>query len=103
MVRDKETTLHLKEGEHLSHLIQSDGWTVASQMLKQKEEELADLSLIPEDLTVEQFGFEAKARVFALSLIREWRREMDVKIENYQSFLAQTVQPVAESLVINRE
>ena len=101
-MKDKETNLALKEGEHLYHLIGSDGWSVASRILQEKEDELKNLASIPMNLSVEDYGFEAKARSYALALIDAWRRDIDVRIERYTTYIS-TSPETDNGFIVNRD
>lgn len=100
--KDREHQRALKEAEHLHHLIIGDGWAVADRLLREKEEALADLSSIPMDLSVADYGFEAKARAYALSLIASWRRDIDTRVSLYEASLPKPGSQ-SEPIVINRE
>jgi hypothetical protein len=62
-------------------MTESDGWKVAKSMLVERIAILDSVSSIPQNLTFEEMGKQAMFRAHAISLMQDWLREVEGRIE----------------------
>lgn len=100
MARQQQPEESLLPERELYHLIKSDGWKVAKDIINDKIAVIKDVTNIPADLSNEQLARETSGRIYTVALIEEWFAEIQARVDN---FIATTEQPDEETDHIVRQ
>ena len=65
----------------LRRMTESEGWKIARGMLIEKVALLDSVSSIPQDLSFEEMGKQAMFRAHAISLMHDWLREIEARVD----------------------
>jgi hypothetical protein len=89
MPSDPDTQTFLREGEELRRLLEGDAWGIAVRKLEEELALLRDVTNIPDDLDIQEYGIEAYSRKQAISLYEGWLNSLRTHITNYEAYIAQ--------------
>lgn len=78
---DKETAENLRKNTELRRMTESEGWSIAKGLLVNRIAILDSVSSIPDNLSFEEIGKEALFRARAISLVQDWLRDIEGRIE----------------------
>lgn len=78
---DRETARAMDDNLELRRMTESTGWKIAKQMLIERIALLDSVSSLPEDLSFEEAGKQAKYRAHAISLMRGWLDAIEGRID----------------------
>lgn len=81
MELDQETARAMALNIELRRMTESDGWKVAKGMLLERIAILDSVSSLPEELSFEETGKQAKYRSHAIDLMKGWLNDIDARVE----------------------
>lgn len=81
MKLDQETARAMTLNIELRRMTESDGWQVAKGMLLERIALLDSVSSLPDELSFEEAGKQAKYRAHAISLMTGWLKDIEARVE----------------------
>lgn len=99
MKLDQETAEQMRQNAELRRMTESDGWKIARAMLVERIAILDSVSSIPNNISFEEMGKQAMFRAHAISLMQDWLREIEGRIEQGNQQEAVVTQITEETIV----
>lgn len=81
---DRETAENLREGDAVSHYIETEGWRTVRKMIDERLRVLDSVSTMPTDLSWEEIGKQTMMRAYVIDFVTALLEEIEGRAEQHR-------------------